>query len=81
MPKVEAMLTDDPRAEIFAHENGVERHRRAVGKAEHQREAVEAREVAGEHIKADGDGLDAGPKTIMRFAPMRSAASPPMSGR
>jgi hypothetical protein len=36
------------RAEIFAHENGVERHHCAVRKTEHQREAVKAREIAGE---------------------------------
>src|SRR5215471_7343534 len=48
----------DPRAEIFAHENGVERHHRAVSKPEHQREAIKAREVAGEYVKADGQRLE-----------------------
>src|SRR6516164_346999 len=48
----------DPGAEIVTHENGVERHHRAVGKAEHQREAIEAREIAGEHVKTYGEGLE-----------------------
>jgi hypothetical protein len=40
------------------HQNGVERHHRAAGKPEHQRETVEAREIASEHVKAHGDGLE-----------------------
>jgi hypothetical protein len=52
----------DPGAEIFAHQDRVERHHRAIGKSEHQGEAVEAREVAGEDIKAEGEGLEGEPR-------------------
>ncbi len=47
----------DARAEIFAHQHGVERHHAAIGGAEHHRQRVEFAELADREIGRDRQRL------------------------